>query len=242
MPPPTAITGFKRDEVITQLLDTVGNSSSAFQGALETNITSWLYQFCKLADWSWLYKNGVADAMSFATANGTSKYTMNTATCGYELNSTNIESIYSQTTGKKRRLKKLELVDIRVGDPGQDSTGDPYFWAPFGRQGVLLYPTPTSIETLYVDGKVHGTELNSNVTLPVPYECQELFFQFCLTKALRRERDPRSKEELAIFGQMLKAEVAANQQELESSLRMKTPTEAMGYVNPQDLNSRLWNA
>ena len=241
MAPPTAITGFTRDEIISQLQDTVGNSSSSFQSALTTNITAWLYQFCKLADWSWLYKNGVANSLSFSTANGTSAYTMNTVTCGFELNATNIESIYSQTTGKKRKLIKLELNDLRTGDPGQDSTGDPYFWSPYGRQGIVLYPTPTTTETLYIDGKVHGAELTTNVTLPVPYECQELFFQFCLTKALRRERDPRSKEELAIFGQMLKLEIAANMNEIESSLRFKTVNEALGNANPQDLNSRIWN-
>lgn len=237
---PTALTGFTRDQFITQIMDTVGNSSASFQSALESWITAWLYQFFKLTDWTWLHKNGVADGMSFTTSNGVANYTMNTATCGYEINGTNIESVYIQTTGKARKLVKIDSDSLRTGDPGQEASSDPYFWAPFGRQGITLYPTPTATETIYLDGKIHGAELNSNITIPIPYECHEILFQWCLTKALRRERDPRAKEELAILGPMLKVEITANMLELESTLRMKTVNETLGAANPQDLNTRLW--
>ena len=238
---PTAITGFTRDEVINQIIDIVGNSSSAFSVMLQNNITSWQYEFLGLHDWSFLRKNGVADSISFSTSNAVSKYTLNTATIIAEMDNTNVECIYSQTAGKERKLSKVELGEIRVGDPGQTADGDPYFWAPYGRQGIVLYPTPTGTETLYVDGKTHGTELHTNVPLSIPYKYQDLFIQWCLFKALRRERDPRAREELQTFTGILKANISEDTREITSNLRVLTANEAIGTDADGDLNSRLWN-
>lgn len=237
---PTAIVGFTRDEAINQIIDIIGNNSATFLTYLQTNITSWEYEFYYLHDWSFAHVNGVADSVDLAVVANTSSYTLNTATIGYEMDSLNVEAIYSQTSGNERKLIPTTLRDIRISDPKQASTGKAMFYAPYGRQGITLWPTPNANETLYIDGKIHGTELNSNITIPIPYKFQELFIQFCLTKALRRERDPRATSELQVFSNQLKYAIAEDLRYLESNLRMKTTNEEIFPPTQHDLNTRLW--
>jgi len=240
--PPLPIVGFTRDQFIDNLVDTVGNTSASFRAQCVNNMTAWVEQFYAESDWKFTYKNGVADNFKFTSLPGVSTYTINTANFGFESDATYIESVYTQTLGQQRKLIKFELQDLRVGDPGQICKGYPNYWFPSGNKGVVLYPTPMSgqSETIYCDGKVIGQEINSNVVLPIPYKLQDLFFQFCLCKCLRRERDPRRKEETQYYEIDKRKAISDDIRDEESNLRFETVNEKLGVAVPNDLNTRLW--
>lgn len=240
---PTPVTGFSRDEFIAQLVDIVGNYSQSFLTQCQNNITSWVQQFYTLSDWNFVLKNGVNDNFKFVTVSGQSTYTINTANFGFESNATYIESMYSQNPGQTRKLIKFEIQELRTGDPGQIATGYPMYWFPVTEKEVLIYPTPssgTAGETLFIDGKVIGQEINTNVQIPVPYQKQDCFLQFCLCKCLRRERDPRFADELAYFKELYAQAVADDMRNEETNLRVRTVNEQLGPGYPTDLNYRLW--
>ncbi len=240
---PTAVTGYTRNEFIAQLQDIVGNNSNTFLTQCQDNITAWVQQFYTAYDWNFCLKNGVNDNFKFTTVSGQSTYTINTANFGFESNATYIESIYSQNPGQTRKLIKFEIQELRTGDPGQIATGYPFYWFPVTEKEILIYPTPsagTAGETLYCDGKVLGLEINSNVSIPVPYQKQDLFLQFCLYKCLRRERDPRTQEEYTFYKQLLSEAIQDDMRNEDTNLRVRTVNEQLGPGVPSDLNYRLW--
>jgi len=242
MAPPTAIVGFTRNQFIDNIVDTVGNRSATFRAQCETNITSWVLEFYAESDWGFTYKNGVNDLFRFSTIAGQSTYVINTANFGFESETQYIESIYSQTAGQQRKLIKFTLQDLRVSDPGQIAQGWPQYWFPAGNKEVVIYPTPMAgtTETLFCDGKVIGQEINSNITLPIPYKFQDLFFQFCLVKCLRRERDPRRGEEKQSFELAKRSAIADDIRDEDSNLRFETVNEKLGPLIANNLNQRLW--
>lgn len=238
---PSSVAGFTRDEAISQIQDIVGNNSATFLSVLQTNITAWQYEFLGLNDWSFLMRTGIHDGNVFFTVALQSNYTLNTATLGVEMNVTNVESLYIQNAGSARKLTKISTIELENFDPGQEApAGKPYYWIPSGRQKIVLYPTPSGIETVGVDGKIHGAELHTNITLPIPYQYQDLFIQWCLCKSLRRERDPRAAEEYRIFQGSLRAAIADDKRELQSDARMKFQDELDGPNSEGTFDQRVW--
>lgn len=246
---PVLVSGFMRDEFIEQLQDVVGNNSSDFRTYLQKMITAWQFEFNGMHDWSYLHKSGEEDSLSFQTTIDEKSYTTNTATVGFEMDVSNIETIYTKTADHARVLTKVSLEELKKWDPGEETpTNYPTHWAPYGRQGVIVYPTPHVQETFYIDGKVDGAELYdpsnpaTDVQIPIPYKRQSCFFQFCLYKALQRERDPSAEKELQVFQSALRVAVADDTRELMSTLRIKSYDEMVTGDRYYDLDTVIWNS
>lgn len=247
---PTAITGLTWGDIYNQLIDIVGNSSSTFGSHLTTMKNAWQYEFCNLHDWRFLHINGATDSVYFTLVQGQVKYTLNTATCTKEIDAANVEALYLikgvGTNTETRRLRKVPLDQIRLGfGTGSEFQGKPLYWAPSGRQEVLLFPTPdNSTERVSIDAKILPTELvDTTSNLAIPFQYQDLFLQFCLAKALRRERDPRASEEMVVAQQMLRLAIDNDKRDLESNDMIGTPNEALTpYPNGLTIDSAIWNS
>lgn len=223
---PTALTGFTRSEIIANTMNSMGNPSSRLRQQMESEFTSWAYEFYNLHKWGFLYKDGRRDTIKFATVATQSYYTLNTATCGAEFESGRVEALYITSATKARQLTKRTPEEIKNVDPGLSQTGDPILWAPISPSSVLLWPTPTSIEDVYIDGYHNGGEVNTDIALPIPYKYQALFRLWIFTKALNVDRDPREGEELKKFMVLLRSAISADMSDVESNLRFKTASEA----------------
>lgn len=246
----TAITGMQRQDIAAYLVEIVGNNSSAFRSHLDGLLTAWQYEFCNLHDWRFLHINGAANSTYFTTVQGQFKYTLNTATCGLEIDATNIEALYLikgiGTNTETRRLRKVNIDGIRLGlGTSAEFQEKPLYWAPAGRQEVLIYPTPdNSTERISIDAKILPSELSTDATqLVIPYQYQDLFMQFCLAKALRRERDPRASEEMVVAQQMLRLAISNDKRELENNDMWGDPNEALTpFPNGLTIDSAIWNS
>ena len=242
---PSATQGFTRLEMVTNIADSVGNTSTIFKTRLETNIDLWQKEFYMLRDWSFSYKSGIGDTCKFALVAGQEEYTLSTAVLGFDMDNTNIEAVYTVAPGTARLFTPATLREIRVGDPGQESTGKPIHFAPLKHNKIVVWPSPTAsdIEDVYIDGRVFGSSLTADGTYPdIPYKFQGVFMQYLLYKMLQRECDPRAGQELVVFKEMMRWAGNEDGRLTENTLRFRMPEEAYNSPNVYNLDSVLWNS
>lgn len=240
---PTEILGYSRNEVVAILQDMIGNTSASLQNAIRTGISAWQMEFINMHDWSFTH--------NIPRCNPEPRlYTIPGQRC-YSLSfgaqvvwSNNVESIVCLTPGGERKLIATTMQDARINDPGGISTGRPTFWFPLNMEEIELWPVPDREEEFVVEGKFEPSFISGNATdyaLDIPYKYQDCFVQFCFVKALRRERDPRAKEEMMFFKEQLRIAITEDMRNLDSNLRMKTTNEQFVGANTFDLNFALWN-
>ena len=237
---PTRV-GYTRNEVISIVQDIVGNSSASFLNALKTGISAWQLEFYNLHDWNF----SLDQKIFFNSIIGGVEYNVLDLSFPEEsIFNSNIESIVCITPGGQRKLIKATMDDIRTNDPGGISQGRPTYWYQLGFNVFGLWPIPNIVERFQVEGKheagfISGSDLDYG--LNIPYKYQDCFVQFCLVKALRRERDPRVAQEMAMFKEQLRIAVTEDMRNLDSNLRVKTANEQFLNAGNFTLNFSLWN-
>jgi hypothetical protein len=239
--------GYSRNELTSIIMDMVGNQSGSFQASIYKGITAWQYAFYNLHDWTFAHSAPrCGPEPTLNTEVGVRCYDI--SNFGSPVIFTpNIEHITCITANAARPIEKGTLAAVRRSDPEGRTQGQPTLWIPLNMNEIEFYPVPNVSETFVIEGKaepnfISGTGVSAPADYPidVPFKYQELFLQFCFVKALRRERDPRAKEELLIFKSDLRDAIAEDMRQLESNLRMQTTNEHFGSGVPYDINARLW--
>lgn len=238
------ILGLNRDEIVASVLDTLGRTGdTVLQTRLNRDINFAQLKFWKLYDWKFAHKNGVTDVVKFTLQTGVTSYILDTATVGYEIRNTDIEKLYIIDPAYSRTIDKVSLRDIRMADPGRQSVGPPTVYAPYKHNGLDIWPIPTAALNgvdVYIDGKVMPAWIaNSNDYPSVPIEYQETFIQYFLVRTLSRERDPRQKEEMLIFKDMLATDIECDLRELENNLHIRLGNEAVDNSNYPGIDNVL---
>jgi hypothetical protein len=227
---PDSVLGFTRDEFIDRVLDTIGRSDdSSLRTRMQTDINFAQLAFWKMNDWKFAHKNGVTDLVKFTLQTGVSTYTLNTATVGYEIRNTEIDRVYIIDPSYARTLDRITLREIRSIDPSRQATGAPSVYSESHHNQIEVWQIPDASVNgidVYIDAKVMPAWLTNGTDYTnIPVEYQETFYQYFLYRTLSRERDPRQKEELQIFKDMLKTDVEFDGRELENTLHIKLPGE-----------------
>lgn len=231
---PDPILGLNRDEVVAQVLDSIGRTGdTALQTRLNTDINFAQLAFWKMLDWKFAYKDGLTDLVKFDIATGQSVYTLNTATVGFEIRNTDIDKLHIIDPAYQRTLDKVSSRDIRIADPGRQVLGPPTCYAGIKHNQVEIWPIPDLALNgiaVYVDAKVMPAWIaQSTDYTSIPVEYQETFIQYFLYRTLSRERDPRQTEELQIFKDMLKTDIQYDLREVENTLHIKLPEEEASH-------------
>ena len=238
------LTGYDRASMNSRIVDAVGDNSTEFSDRVNNDFDLLQWKFYNLHDWKFKHKNGVEDGVKFTLGTSDTHYVLNVATITVTMRNKDIEAIYSQSATYGRKLEKVDLRQIRIWDPNQQNTGFPTHWAPVGRQGIVVYPKPTSdinTEVLYIDGASVPNPLDAAADFTdIPYDYQLTFMQGCLANALWRNRDPRWKEEWAMFERMVAQDIADDMREFESNARFKWAEEEVIQPQVVTLNQHLW--
>lgn len=205
---PNATSGFSGNEVVAYVKSWTGNASSDFQTFVEQSLPLAEFRFCKAHDWAFLHKQN----LSLTVASGTSEYTLNTAAIGYEMQVTDVKSIFS--VANNLYLKKVTLDQIRRMDPNQDdgsSTAKILCWAPSSDNKIVVYPPSFSDTTLKIDGKVQAAALHTLSAYPtIPYHYQDSYMTYVIALALARENDDRAVAMKQEALGLIKADVQAD--------------------------------
>lgn len=235
------VAGYTRNEIISILSDMVGNNSVSFVNALKTGFSGWMLEFYNMHDWNFT----LAGEVFFNSIIGGSQY--NVLSLGFPedfIFNSNIESMVCITPGGNRKLAKVTETQVRTWDPGEIAVGRPTVYYELGFNVFGLWPVPNIAERFKVSGKHEAPyidDTSGNNSLQMPYKYQDCFLQYCFVKALRRERDPRAKEELMIFKEQLRIAITDDMRNLESNLRVQTANENFGSTGAYNLNYVLWN-
>ena len=122
------------------------------------------------------------------TVNGTATYTPPSVVKTFGI---------SYPSGNKILTERTE-DQIREMDPNLDTVGDPRHWAvlQFTATGILIriWPTPTSIMALVIDGIASGTDMSADGDVPA---FPEDFHDILVTQGIADEWDKMEKPDLA---------------------------------------------
>jgi hypothetical protein len=203
---PNSVSGFSGNEIVSRVQSFIGNYSQSFLTYLQQTIPLAEYRFCKMHDWNFLKKTG----LSLNVTNGTAEYELSTATVGYYVAASDIESIYDEEAGIY--LKKVDLNQIRRLDPKTadgSTTENATLWAEVGDNKVRFWPPSFKTGTLKIDGKITPTPLDNLSTFPtVPYRYQESLIEYITGMALDRENDDRATAKKLEARELIKADIA----------------------------------
>lgn len=206
---PSSSTGFTGTEIVTRVVNYVGNTTTTFQTFIEQSLPLAEFRFCKAHPWRFLWKQN----LPLACTSGTNTYSLNSGTVGFYMSAEDVETIYDPTNG--RVLAKTTLKDLRRLDPEVDdgSAADELtHWAPISDNEIMVYPKTFTNVTLRVDGKITPTALTTLSNYPtIPYRYQESFIEYVIAVALDRENDDRAAgkkaEALALIMEDVKNDV-----------------------------------
>lgn len=248
---PSSTLGWTRLEIITSVLDTIGRTGDAtLKAKLDNEINLYQLRFWKLYDWKFGHYDGADDGVTLVPAVSTIGVNSNGA--GFNLRTTDIEKVVlgDLTSRLTQTLTKMHQRDIIKLDPtivaGTPTFGVPRAWYTVDDDRISLYPLPNATViancALYLYGRRMPTFMDADGDYPdIPIEYQETFIQYCVYRALNRERDPRSSEELILFEKMLKEDKQYDLEELESNYRIKYIEEELGGDGDPSLDNVLWN-
>jgi len=204
-----SVLGFTGDELIQLLKDFIGNQSPAFVRFMTAALPLAERRFCKAHDWSFLNKNGLT-LTTVPGQPGTTTYTLNVASIGYVMKSTNVRTIYDPA--KNLVLKKLTLDQIRRMDPDSNDGGTTSgltHWAPGDDNSIVVYPPKFDTTALKIDGKITASNTTTTANYPViPFDYQESFIEYLKWIALSRENDERADKQLLVSTALIKQDIA----------------------------------
>lgn len=202
---PNSVSGFTGNEIVSRVQSYIGNYSQSFLTYLQQTIPLAEYRFCKMHDWKFLRKT----RLELTVTNGTAEYALSSATVGFYVAASDIESIFDESTGIY--LKKVDLNQIRRIDPQTDdgsTTDHPVLWAEVGDNRIVVWPPQFQTGTLRVDGKITPVPLDNLATFPtVPYRYQESLIEYIVAMALDRENDERASSKKLEAMQLIRADI-----------------------------------
>jgi len=192
---PNNITGFTGTEIVTRVVNFVGNTTTAFQTFVEQTLPLAEFRFCKMHNWRFLHKQN----LNLTVSSGTDEYALSTANIGYYMAAEDVETIYDQSQG--RVLQKVTLKDLRRLDADHNDGGsgsDLQYWAPTEDNKIIVWPPTFRTTTLKIDGKISPPSLTTLSNYPtIPYRYQEAFIDYVIALALERENDDRGEAKKA---------------------------------------------
>lgn len=190
---PNITQGFLYSEIVSRVVNYIGNESSSFRTYVEQTIPLAEFRFCKLHEWSFLYKTG----LTLNVTTGTPEYDLTVGTLGFFMAANDIEIIRAEADNLV--LKKVDITEIRRldADNNDGAVGDtPNSWAIVGDNRIRIWPPTFKSMELKIDGKITpvAADVGSyNVSYPViPYRFQEGFIEYIIAMALDRENDQRA--------------------------------------------------
>lgn len=190
---PNITSGFLYSEIVARVVNYIGNESSSFKTYVEQTIPLAEFRFCKLHDWSFLYKTG----LTLNVVSGQAEYDLTVGTLGFFMAANDIETIRSEPDNLV--LKKVDITEIRRVDADNNdgsSTDAPNSWAIVGDNRIRIWPPTFETGQLKIDGKITpvAADIGSyNVSYPIiPYRFQEGFIEYVIAMALDRENDQRA--------------------------------------------------
>lgn len=187
---PSSTLGFTGTEIVTRVINFIGNTTTAFQTYVEQTLPLAEFRFCKMHPWNFLYKQN----LPLACTSGTDEYALDTGTIGYYMSSEDVHTIFDSTNG--RVLAKRDLKQIRRLDPKRDdgsASDDITHWTDLSDNRILVYPRTFLNVTLRVDGWITPNALTTLSNHPtIPYKYQEAFIEYVIALALDRENDDRA--------------------------------------------------
>lgn len=207
---PNTTSGFSYAEIVSRVQNYIGNDSTGFQTYVEQTLALAEYRFCKMHDWAFLRKTG----LTLTTALNTAEYTLSSATIGYYMAATDVETIIAEADGVV--LKRVDLNQIRRFDTKNDdgsAQDTPLYWAPIEDNKIRIWPPSVKSMTLKIDGKIMPAPTNNFANYPViPYRYQESFIEYVIAIALDRENDERAplkkQEAMALIKEDIRADLA----------------------------------
>lgn len=200
---PSSSTGFTGTEIVTRVVNFIGNTTNAFQTYVEQTLPLAEFRFCKIHPWKFLYKQN----LPLACVSGTNEYELSIGNIGFYMAAEDVHTIFDSTNGLV--LSKQDLKDIRRLDPKVDdgsATDDLTHWAPLSDNKILVYPKVFQAVTLRIDGWITPGALTTLSNYPtIPYKYQEAFIEYVIAMALDRDNDDRAagkkSEALALIRQ-----------------------------------------
>lgn len=190
---PNITFGFTYSEIVSRVVNYIGNESSSFRSYVEQTIPLAEFRFCKLHNWSFLYKTG----LSLSVTTGQPEYDLTVSTLGYFMAANDIELVRAESDNLV--LKKVDITEIRRLDADNNdgaNTDTPNSWAIVGDNRIRIWPPTFKNTTLKIDGKItpSAPDVGSyNTTYSViPYRFQEGFIEYIIAVALDRENDQRA--------------------------------------------------
>lgn len=209
---PNITQGFLYSEIVSRVVNYIGNESSGFRTYVEQTIPLAEFRFCKLHDWSFLYKTG----LSLNVTTGQAEYDLTVGTLGFFMAANDVETIRAESDNLV--LKKVDITEIRRLDANNDdgaSSDTPNSWAIVGDNRIRIWPPTFETGQLKIDGKITpvAADVTSyNVSYPIiPYRFQEGFIEYIIAMALDRENDQRAlqkkQEAMAIILQDIQSDL-----------------------------------
>lgn len=190
---PNITSGFLYSEIVSRVVNYIGNESSSFRTYVEQTIPLAEFRFCKLHDWSFLYKTG----LPLNVTTGQAEYDLTVGTLGFFMAANDIEIVRAEADNLV--LKKVDITEIRRLDADNNdgaSTDTPNSWAIVGDNRIRIWPPTFKTSQLKIDGKITpvAADVGSyNTSYPViPYRFQEGFIEYIIAIALDRENDQRA--------------------------------------------------
>lgn len=190
---PNITQGFLYSEIVSRVVNYIGNESSSFRQYVEQTIPLAEFRFCKLHDWSFLYKTG----LSLNVTTGQAEYDLTVGTLGFFMAANDIEIVRAESDNLV--LKKVDITEIRRLDADNNdgaSSDTPNSWAIVGDNRIRIWPPTFKTGQLKIDGKVTpvAADVGSySVSYPIiPYRFQEGFIEYIIAMALDRENDQRA--------------------------------------------------
>lgn len=187
---PSSTLGFSGSEIVSRVINYVGNTTTQFQTYVEQTLPLAEYRYCKMHNWRFLFKQH----LPLAVTNGTTTYNLDDTTLGFYMAAEDVLTIFDEDKG--RVLRQADLKEIRRLDPKtNDGTNadDLTHWAEINDNQVLFYPPQFASTTLRVDGYITPTALTTLSNYPtIPYRYQEGFIEYVMAMALDRENDDRA--------------------------------------------------
>lgn len=215
---PNVTSGFTGTEIVSRVMNYIGNNSSSFQTYIEQSLPLAEFRFCKMHDWSFLYKSG----LSLTVTNGTAEYDLTVGSIGYYMSASDVEQIRDESEGVI--LRRLDLNQIRRLDPENDdgsSTDTPVYWAPVNDNRIRIWPPTVQSGTLKIDGKITPVALQTLSNYPtIPYRYQEGFIAYVIAMALDRENDDRAPAKIQEAMALIRADI---QDDMRNSSNVENP-------------------
>lgn len=234
-----------RGNILDRIENMLGDDDTDFRTYLETSFNHCLHMLFDAHDWEWKHKSGTVNTVA-----GTESYNLRTPSPTIR-SAQDLECIWDKTNG--RFLRKVDMRDIRKHYPKEDTSGQPYIYAPWGATTIFLSDKPNAIYTLDYLYIAMATESTTDAddletTLGIPSYVHYLLEKLVMAEGMLYYDDNRRAALLREIGTpeikdtlMFRA-VVADMKHLESGARFKFWEEELSTTGMtyDDFLRRTW--